>query len=337
MHQLTQQHFHAMLQRQAKLNGVAYSQGSNELNFAVTPSVEQTMEALIQEQADFLQAINIVGVRDLKGQKIRLGAGNTLAGRTDTTTADRATQDPSALSEGDYECRQTDFDSHLTYSRMDQWSSQSNFQTLWQMAVIEQIARDRMMIGFNGTSAAANTDRAANPLLQDVNIGWLENIRQYSGGSQHEANIVLGGSNEYKNIDALVMAMVSDMLEPWYSMDTGLVAICGRDVLSDKYVGLVNSSDNDKPTEQVAIPTMLSTKRIGNIPTIQVPFFPAKSVLVTKLDMLSIYYQQGSRRRTIENNAKRSRVEDYQSVNEDYVVEDFGCTAFIENVTEAAA
>jgi hypothetical protein len=35
----------------------------------------------------------------------------------------------------------------------------------------------RIMIGFNGTSAAATTDRSTNPKLQDVNIGWLQKIR----------------------------------------------------------------------------------------------------------------------------------------------------------------
>ena len=33
------------------------------------------------------------------------------------------------------------------------------------------------MIGWHGTSTAPDTDRTANPLLQDVNIGWLQHIR----------------------------------------------------------------------------------------------------------------------------------------------------------------
>jgi hypothetical protein len=34
------------------------------------------------------------------------------------------------------------------------------------------------MIGFNGVKREKTSDRVANPLLQDVNIGWLEKIRQ---------------------------------------------------------------------------------------------------------------------------------------------------------------
>lgn len=33
------------------------------------------------------------------------------------------------------------------------------------------------MIGFNGTSYAEKSDRAANPLLQDCGIGWLQQYR----------------------------------------------------------------------------------------------------------------------------------------------------------------
>jgi hypothetical protein len=36
---------------------------------------------------------------------------------------------------------------------------------------------DRIMIGFNGTKYSDPSDRAANPLLQDCGIGWLEKIR----------------------------------------------------------------------------------------------------------------------------------------------------------------
>lgn len=33
---------------------------------------------------------------------------------------------------------------------------------------------DRIMIGFNGVKYSDPSDRAANPLLQDCGIGWLE-------------------------------------------------------------------------------------------------------------------------------------------------------------------
>ena len=62
------------------------------------------------------------------------------------------------------------------------------------------------------------------------------------------------------------------------------------------------------------------------------PFFPARGLTITTLDNLSIYYQRGTRRRTIVDNAKRDRIEDYQSVNEDYVIEDFDKFCMAENI-----
>src|SRR3546814_13308500 len=44
-------------------------------------------------------------------------------------------------------------------------------------AITKQQGLDRIMIGWNGTSAAVETDRDANPMLQDVNFGWLYKIR----------------------------------------------------------------------------------------------------------------------------------------------------------------
>ena len=337
MRQETQEQFFKMLERQAELNGAQYSLGNKSIDFTVTPSVEQTMEQAIQEKADFLKEINIEGVIDLKGDKIRLGSGNTLAGRVDTDVEDRETSDPTSMDDEGYECIETNFDSHLTWKKMDQWARKTEFQPIWRNTVLEQIARDRMTIGFNGTSRAAKTNRTAHPLLQDVNIGWLQKIRDHASGSQHESGHVIGADNEFKNLDALVMAMKNDLLAPWYRNDTGLVVICGSNLVSDKYFGFVNDADNKTATNQVALKTLLSTQQLGNTRTLQVPFFPENALLVTKLDMLSIYYQEGTRRRVIENNAKRKRVEDYQSVNEDYVIEDYGCTAFIEDITEAVA
>lgn len=62
------------------------------------------------------------------------------------------------------------------------------------------------------------------------------------------------------------------------------------------------------------------------------PNFPVNAVLVTSWDNLSIYFQDTSwRKQTIEN-PKRSRVEDYNSRNEGYVIEQLEKIAFTENV-----
>jgi hypothetical protein len=52
--------------------------------------------------------------------------------------------------------------------------------------------------------------------------------------------------------------------------------------------------------------------------------------VVTTFDNLSIYFQDSSWRRKLEENSKRSRMEDYNSRNEGYVIEQLGKFAGIE-------
>lgn len=82
----------------------------------------------------------------------------------------------------------------------------------------------------------------------------------------------------------------------------------------------------------MAADMIISQKRIGNLPAVRVPYFPPNGLLVTRLDNLSIYYQEGTRRRNIVDNAKRDRIENYESSNDAYVVEELGCVAMAENV-----
>ncbi len=62
---------------------------------------------------------------------------------------------------------------------LDAWAPFPDFHQRWtQCRCQSDCSVDRIMIGFNGTSAAATTNRSTNPKLQDVNIGWLKNPHQ---------------------------------------------------------------------------------------------------------------------------------------------------------------
>ena len=326
----TRKNFQLMQQRQAELNGVEDHTPGTDLNFAVEPSISQEMETKIQEKADFLQRINIAGVTEIKGEKIGMFAKNPIASRTDTTLNDRQTTNPMDLESNKYECSKTDFDTNISYKMLDKWAKFPDFQVRWSNLVQAQAARDRMMIGFNGVSRAADTSLADNPLLQDVNIGWLEKIRANKGGARYAASYTFAAGGNVNNADALVLDMIASFIDPWHRNSTELVVLAGRSILADKYTALVSS--NEKPTERVALQTLMSNKQLGSVPTLVVPFFPDNAIAVGILPALSIYFQTGSRRRTIVDNAKRDRIEDYQSVNEDYVIEDFGAWAFIEDI-----
>lgn len=62
---------------------------------------------------------------------------------------------------------------------------------------------------------------------------------------------------------------------------------------------------------------------------------PANAILITRLDNLSIYYQDGGMRRSVIDNPCRDRIETYQSSNDAYVVENHDGAALVENIVLA--
>lgn len=71
--------------------------------------------------------------------------------------------DPTTLGKEGYECVQVNYDTHIRYAKLDAWAKFKDFQTRISGAIVERCALDRIMIGFNGTSAAADTNITNNP------------------------------------------------------------------------------------------------------------------------------------------------------------------------------
>lgn len=324
----------AYLGQVASLNGVPDA----TKKFSVAPSVQQKLETKIQESSDFLKRINMVPVTDQKGEKLGLGIGSTIAGTTNTANAARVPVDPSNMEGSGYECTQTNFDTALKYAKLDMWAKFPDFQTRIRDAVLTRQALDRILIGFNGVTRAATSNRAQNPLLQDVNKGWLQKYREEAAarvmdeGAEGAGKVIVGegAGAHYANLDALVIDAVNNMIDPVHQEDTELVVICGRKLLADKYFPLVNQAQPN--SEKLAADLIISQKRIGNLPAVRVPGFPANAVMVTRLDNLSVYYQEGARRRHVVENPSRDQVENFESSNDAYVVEDYSCGCVVENI-----
>jgi P2 family phage major capsid protein len=303
--------------------------------FSVDPSVQQKIENKIQESSEFLTKINIIGVTDQEGEKLGLGISGPIASRTNTTKTQRATRNLSGVDGRKYRCEKTDFDTHINYAMLDAWAKFPDFQTRIANAILTRQALDRMVIGFHGTSVAAATNILTSPMLQDVNKGWLQHFREEAPervlheDEEGSGKVRIGGKGIYMNLDAAVADAIN-MLDPWYQEDTGLVAIVGRKLLNDKYFPLINTKQS--PTETLASDIIVSQKRIGGLPAVRVPYFPDNAILITRFDNLSIYFQEGARRRRVVDEAKSDRIENYESSNDAYVIEDLGLGAVIENI-----
>lgn len=338
MRRNTRNKYNAYLTQLAKINNVDVTELSS--TFEVEPSVEQRLEEVIQQSAAFLKLINIESVSQQEGEVIGLDISESIASTTDTDFKDREPIDPLSLRKNRYRCEETHYDTSLRYSQLDRWAKFNDFQLRVRNIILKRQALDRIKIGFNGVIRSANSDKKKNKLLQDVNIGWLQKVRELApdrvmskiinpDGSE-QSTIKIGNGQSYNNLDALVMDAIDNLISEEYRDDDQMVAICGRKLLSDKYFPLVNKDQDN--SELLSAEQIISQKQIGGLIAIRAPYFPDSSLMITRLDNLSIYWQEGTRRRSIINNPRRSRIETFESVNESFVIENYDCVALIENI-----
>lgn len=335
---------HAFVSQVAKLNNlpdalVAVPGKLDEFN--VAPAIEQKLQAKLRELSDFMSRVNVVPVVNQQGSRVGVGVNRSLAGRTNRAAGNaRKPGDVTGSDQIDlYLCKKTDYDYAWSYELLDAWSHQPEFQQLMRDAVLAQKAEDVMCIGFNGVDAAAETDREEFPLLQDVNYGWLHKIRTYAPGRvmKHGTKDALKiyvsdtGDADYVNLDALVFDAIQNLIHERYRTATDLVVMVGSDLVHEKYFKIVSEAV-DTATEQVARDVILSSRQLGGKPTVQVPFFPAGAILITSFKNLSYYWQIGTARRAIQDNPSLDQIDNFESINDAFMVEEYGKAALLENI-----
>lgn len=302
--------------------------------FTANPTAEQSLVSAIQESAEFLSLINMPMVTQGSGEVIGLSVSGSVTSRTDTSGSGlRTAKAVDALTPVTYDCKKTEADIAFKYAKIDAWAKFPNFQELMMAAVMRRIALDQLKIGFNGTSAAA-TSVASD--LSDVNIGWLKKLKDYNSSSQYmlqgtvTANKIKIGAtgSDYKNLDHLVRD-VRNLIDPEFASSTDLVAIIGRDLVANDQ-GKMYAAQGQTPTEKERLQNQQVIATYGGLPSMIVPEFPATGLLITSLDNLSIYTQEGTVRRSMVDNPRADQVEHYNSRNEAYVVEQYGKAAAIE-------
>ena len=300
---------------------VGYSVPSVARQFSIEPSVAQRLNDKIVEQSTFLPRINIVPVDELVGENILGYAKEPVTSRTDTSgNGVRSPKDVLGLGKYRFELKKTDSDVAIRYDTIDAWAKFPDLADRYSRYVQERIAADRELIGWYGTSAAATTDVAANPLLQDVNKGWLQYMRDNLPGNilkegEHAGEIRIGKNGDYSCLDVAINDLVEGIP---YFLQKDLVALIGRDLITRERAVLFEAVQGT-PTEKQAMDSF--AQRYGGLPWETPSFFPARGLVITPLANLSLYHQDSSWRRKIDDNAKKDQYEDYMSRNEGYVVE----------------
>jgi P2 family phage major capsid protein len=289
--------------------------------FNISTPMETKINDAIQESSAFLNMITVLPVTDTAGQALDIGVSELLAKRTNTNNNDRSPTDISGMSGTDWAVKDTEFDVSFKYRMIDMWARYPNFVERYRKAVLKKIALDRITIGFYGQSAAIETDPAANPLGQDINIGWFkllednnpENYITQSGDAENK--ITIGVDGDYKNLDALVFDVYKAI--PVEQRTGNEVVIIGSGLVSHDQ-NKVLSTHGQTPSEKKDAMMMMNS--YGGLVAYEVPKFPDNGVLVTDPENLHLYYQESATRRKTEDNTKRNRVEDYISSNDAYAI-----------------
>lgn len=328
------QQFSQYAQNIARLNGV----DSAFQRFNVAPAPQQRIIQAYQESADFLKLINIYPVDHAKGEKLGMGVGTSLAGTTDTRQQKRRPTVVGSLDLVDvYECDQVNYDAAYRWPVLNAWSHMPDFKPKLANMVVRAVALDKIRAGWNGRFRAPTSDRIQYPNLEDTGRGWLQRLREVAPEQVYSGELVGGvrktivgaAGPQFKTLDGLVETAIEEMIHEQFREDD-LMVICGRGLLSEKYLPLLNTIQN--PTEQLSARMIYANKQLGTRPAVHIPFFPAKTMLITTFQNLSIYIQNGTFTRHLKEEPEWDRTADYQSICQDYVIEELGCAALIENI-----
>ena len=302
--------------------GNAYSAEDVTKQFSIEPTMEQKLQDKIVEKSEFLGMINVISVDEMSGEVILGYANGPASGRTDTSGDNkRKPRNLLGMESSTYQLHNTDSDVYITFKTIDIWAKFKDLPTRYTGYVQGRIANDREIIGWYGEKAEATTNLETYPMMQDVNKGWMQIMREKKPGNiivegvEGSGVIKIGKGGDYENLHHAVADMKMGI--PKY-LRNNLIVLVGDELVGEQQVALYKAT-GDTPTENVLVSQ--ATALIGGLPWMTPSNFPGRGLVVTTLSNLSIYHQGGSWRRFIKENPEMNRIDDFNSRNEGYVVE----------------
>ncbi|AOZ50661.1 P2 family phage major capsid protein [Chromobacterium vaccinii] len=294
---------------------------------APEPQAAQARINALKTHSRLLSAINILGVANIKGRSQNFDLAGTLAATVDTNRHPRQPAQKT-WQPAQYFCRQTNFDAAFDYETLDAWMSETQDQALFEARARQTLERrillDRVMIGFRGLMRAADSDRAKHPQLQDVNVGWLQQIREQAPQACLES-VRVGEGQRFHSLHRLVRHAVNHLLAPAWRDDPLLVALVGADLLPD---AVCETNGQAAPVDDL----VFHKQRLGGLQAATAAFFPGDSILITRLDNLSLYFNHNAVRYRYQEDPSINSVLFYHSSEDAYVVENLAACALIEDV-----
>lgn len=316
----------------AKQYGQEASQGEV---FSVSPTIAQTMETKIQESSGFLTSINTTPVREMSGEKVGMDVTGPIARRTDTEAGHkRVPKDPTTLDARRYYCEEVEYDVMMKWSKWDSWRKDKSFFARFSNLTIQQQAHDIIMAGWNGQYTALETDPTENPMLQDLNVGWLQYLINHAPEKVKGLNtdgsidvIKVGPGGDYENMDQLVYDLSHTLINKAFRGREDIRAIVGDELVLTENLRMYGNYE--QPTEKKPLDMFISSMEYGRKKIVKAPHFPDRGVLLTPLKNLSRYWQLESRRRKIEDDHQLKAIVDFNFIRDDFVMEHIEAVAMV--------
>lgn len=275
---------------------------------------------------EFFNLINIIKATNPTGETI--GLKLPIASTTDTDKKDREPNASYLQPTKQYHCKQINVDGYIPYSKLDALAGtiDKDFALIYEELLDTEIISSLLLAGFNGRKRAETSDPTNNPLAQDAAEGWLGKIANHAK-AQVITGATVGADRQYKSINALIKAGLEKIPNPIKARGD-LIAICGRDVLLDSNIEIKYSDLTQNQAEKITVLNQL----LGGLRAVNIPYFPANSILITRFDNISFYLQRGTVRTFKTENPSLDRLELYNSMCVDFIIEDYQSCALIENI-----
>jgi P2 family phage major capsid protein len=284
--------------------------------FALTAPMEQALRQVLLESTDYLGLITMADVDETQGQVVDVGSSALFTGRKSDGRFIRRI----GVDGNQYALKETDSCVALAWDLLSIWANTGGNEQFMQLVnafTTKAFALDILRIGWNGTSAAADTDYTANPLGQDVNKGWHKIAKEFNGGAQVITTAVtLGTGGDYVSLDAMAADLINTKIPQEFRDDPRLVVHVGADLVAAEQYRLYQAAD--KPTEKIA--AQLLANSIAGRKAIIPPFMPGKRMVVTIPANLQVLTQRNTRQRKVEFVEDRKQYENKYLRNEGYAL-----------------
>lgn len=299
------------------------------------PKKEISLNRDMQNFSGFLRLVNVLPRSQQRGGSLMVTNQGRVTKTNDTITGqERRPSDPKESKLNEYEMVKAHSDFRLHDDDIDSMSEFPDWVDLYRASFLEAMSNDRIIIGWHGEKHEKTSDLSKNPLLQDVNKGWLQLLKerapsQVLKGGKESGVIKIGSKSaggDYTNLDHLVQDLLQGI--PLHKRSPGLTALVSESIMGGAE-GVYYQEQGNKPTEKVRIQEKAVTGMYGGLDSMPAPFMPQTGMVLTGLarngqqySNLSIYWQTNSWRRSVEYKASLESSIDWNARREAYHIED---------------